>query len=92
MALQSDFWKPAPYNFAAVVGRIDFASIYGVHLMAAAEHARATRIRARNSWKLVEASHDIQDGAHFREFGLGRDLDVWDNRRKSTDRGGLRNG
>jgi hypothetical protein len=92
MAGQSDFWKPAPYDFAAVVGRVNFELMYGVHLMAASEHARATRIRARNSWTLVEASHDIQDGAYFREFGLGRDRDVWDNLRKSTTRGGLRNG
>jgi arylsulfatase A-like enzyme len=82
MTGQSDFWKPAPYDFEAVVDRVNFQRTFGDHVSCAASHGFSRVIR--NSWARTEQEPDKWDADYFYVHNMGPELDLWDNRRKGA--------
>jgi hypothetical protein len=87
---QSDFWKPAPFDFEAVLAVVDFGQIVAPHEHRAKAHAimpenlSSPGRTARDNWAALERHHDTYDTAYFTRNGMVRDVDVWDNRKKQT--------
>jgi hypothetical protein len=84
MTAQKDFWAPKPYDFGAVVDRVNFQRTFGDHVSCAASHGFSRVIRTRNSWAKTEQAHDKWDAVYFYSHNMGREFDLWDNRRKGT--------
>jgi hypothetical protein len=78
---QSDFWQPAPFDFEAVVSRVDMSGLAVAHRRRAAKHAY-TESPWKTEWNMMEPHHDKYDRVHFDRTGLSVAFDLWDNRRK----------
>lgn len=78
---QSDFWKPAPYDFEAIVAAVDASSLAVAHRRRAAKHGHHAS-PWKTEWDCMEPHHDSYDRAHFNQTGLSTAFDLWDNRRK----------
>jgi hypothetical protein len=81
---QKDFWKPAPYDFEAIVKQVDVSSLAGAYSRRAAKHAH-TDSKWRTEWDAMEPHYEVYDRAHFNKTSLATAFDVWDNRKKSAE-------
>lgn len=88
MTKQTDFWKPKPFDFEAIVAGVDIAKLDRSHVYRAAAHVsggiKDVPIKYANVWDGIQNNHDNEDYLHFMKAGIGRSLDAWDNRRKGS--------
>lgn len=88
MTRQTDFWKPKPYDFEAIVAGVDISVLRWTHVYRAAAHVsgkiNTVEIKCVGLWNSIQNAHDNEDYLHFMRAGLGRSLDTWDNRRKGA--------
>jgi hypothetical protein len=83
MTMQKDFWKPAPFDFEAIVKRVDVSSLPKAHTDRAAKHCY-TESKWRSDWNFTEPHHDRYDLSYFDKTSLAAAFDVWDNRNKGA--------
>jgi hypothetical protein len=83
MTGQSDFWKPAPFDFEAVVAEVDVSNLHPAHRRRAERHGRMAT-RWKTEWECMEPHHDRYDRSHFDKTSLSTAFDLWDNRRKGA--------
>lgn len=83
MTRQTDFWKPAPFDFEAVVAEVDVDGLAEPHRRRAQKHG-AMETRWRTEWNAMEPHHDTYDRSHFDQTSLSAAFDLWDNRRKGS--------
>jgi hypothetical protein len=81
MTTQKDFWKPAPYDFGALVAEVDVDSLAVAYRRRAAKHAHH-KSTWKTEWDAMEPHHDTYDRAHFNRTTLSTAFDLWDNRKK----------
>lgn len=81
MKEQTDFWKPKPYDFEAIVAGVDAGKLAMDYGKRAGAHVNPG-VMAQSEWDLLERHHDIYDRSYFSRAGLDQAADVWDNRRK----------
>lgn len=88
MTRQTDFWKPAPFDFEAIVAGVDIAGLSQAHTNRASAHVsgkiNTVEIKYVGLWNSIQNHHDNYDYLHFMRAGIGRSLDLWDNRRKGA--------
>jgi hypothetical protein len=84
MKEQKDFWKPAPFDFEAVVARVDVDNLAGAYRHRAKKHGDSEKPLWKTEWVVMEQYHDTYDRAHFSRTELSTAFDLWDNRRKGA--------
>jgi hypothetical protein len=83
MTSQQDFWKPAPYDFEAIVAEVEVSSLVEPYRRRARKHVVADT-QWRTEWNAMEPHHDTYDRAHFNKTSLSTAFDLWDNRRRGS--------
>lgn len=82
MSQQKDFWKPAPFDFEAIIRAVDVDGLAGAYRNRAKKHGNYEQPLWKTEWNAMEPRHDTYDRAHFDQTSLSTAFDLWDNRRK----------